>query len=755
MSNPSENKQPLEKTLAEPAHNLSISTLPSNNEELLSSNPPCSFSLASSSTFNVAPGTVAKVARSLESSGFGAIHSSLNIKPVPKPRAIYATLPLRSDKPAVSGKELSATVDSTPVSQSVARKVSPPVPLKKDTIKTSENADSNAVPPVPTRVEQCFIKQLSLESVPAKALPPKPRSRRHTIAARAPAKEWKPTGKKMTLTQLAETESDKLPLKIRLLDGYYGQTSRFTLSASDSFSVHFSKSTQVLTLMDSVGVSYTIPFNSDVMFGIFCQVQNPNASKASSKNAKSSSDDSNCHKNSIKSSNTSNNLFVFATVKDLFSLEILPSVVCATCSSESCKSTMKTSVKKGEVLVVKGIYKRLGKPRALKCFSVQDNCSKLLYENCKGDFSLNAEDTKLHVLEFATHLRKVFPCRVMMFLGTDGYESSTFRNIPKSLFSKPIKLINEKKEISLVATSGDIVGDDGKKQPPKLIEIPLDSHLGHLEVEIMEPPSEQESEKLYENAQAVMAAYNPRHYMVLIDKGSDKVNETQSAFYMTVKRDRQNVGIELHASKAVYERLQIKQKESAQVTQHAIPINHKSKEAGATPNINGSSSKIKENVESTITDGCDTSDEEHTYEMINDEFRQTLLAPNTISPTHSSFSARFEQIDPITPHQQVSPKRFELPLTTPLSPKRFELPLTTPQSPQHYKSPSSLVAQQPSYVKLFPNEPVNVPTPKTVNSTANVTTGMHGTSPEIIAANKQYLSSMSLSNVSPLYYDGT
>ena len=740
MSSPSENKQPFEKLLTEPAHNLSTSTLPSNNEQLLSSNLPCSSSLPSSSTFNVAPGTVAKAASSLESSASSAEHSSPNIKPVPKPRTIYATLPFRSNKPAVSGKELSATVESSSMPQCVAGKVPPPVSLKKDTKKTSENADSNALPPVPTRVKQCFKKQSSLESAPLKPLPPKPRSRSHTVAARTPAKEWKSTGKTMKLSQLAETESDKLPVKIRLLDGYYGQTSRFTLSASDTFSVHFSKCTQVLTVMDSVGVTYTIPFNSDVMFGIFCYVQNPNATKTSSKNAKSSSDDSNCHENSIKSSNSSNKSVVFTTVKDLFSLEILPNVVCATRSSESCKSTQTTSVKKGEVLIVKGIYKRLGKQRALKCFSVQENCSKLLYENCKGDFSLNAEDTKLHVLEFATHLRKVFPCRVMMFLGTDGYESPTFRNIPKSLFSKPIKLINETKEISLVATSGNIIGDDGNNQGPKLIEIPLDSHLAHLEVEILEPPTEQESERLYENAQAVMAAYDPRHYMVLLDKGSDKVNEAQSAFYMSVRRDRKNVGIEIRASETMYERLQERQKESAHVTQHAVPINFKSKEAEATPKFNGSSPEIKVNVESTIADGYDTPDDEHTYEMIDDEFRRALLAKSTISYPRSSFSPSFEQIHPLTPSQQVSPKHFEL-------------PLTSPQSPQYYQSPFSVPAQQPSYVKLFPNEPVNVPTPNTVNSVANVATGMHGTSPEIIAANKQYLSSMSLSNVSILYFD--
>lgn len=666
-------------------------------------------------------------------------------------------------------------------------------PTSKQGMKLEDEAESNSPateppPPLPNRINECFQKQASLDTNPVKPLPPKPRPRAKTVPGMSsmpsPAElNWRPTGEKMTLAQLAETQSDKFPIKIHLLDGYYGQTNRFTLSASDIFNVHFTKHTKVMTTRDSVGTVYTIPLNSAIKFGIIYDPDRegtPGAVKTPTQKRKG-------NKKPEQETNT-----VFETVADLLALKTLPKVVCASCTSFGGKGD-KLTVKRDEILIIKGVYKpALKHKKALKCYSIQAECKKLLPADCRGNFSIAPERTQIHVLEFANKLKNALPCQAMMFLSSESdYESPVFRNIPKALFKKPITLINVTMEVALAATSPAIVA--GTADPPEeryevtpqekasrvsqLLEIPLDSHLGELEAEILEAPSEKETERLYMNTQVILAEYNPRHYMVLLDKGSDKINDAQSVFYMAVRSDLGKAGVELRTSQAVYDRVESKKtnketdgyetvgsgdtkqreatesvgsgkKKGGKRAAYEISWSGKIKEekGAATKGSTGkgSASKNQPLMQLKEEDYNSDSSDDHVYEMIDDEAREMFKASGSAagSPLHSSpvslLSPKHRQTFSPPPQQWLHEQYQPQPTAT-------QLPSQVPFAPY-----PGLSAQPPlsSYVHMFPG---GQPTPGAVPLMPGPdTAAVDYTSvpPDIIAANKQFVRNMTLATVS-------
>lgn len=77
----------------------------------------------------------------------------------------------------------------------------------------------------------------------------------------------------MTLSNFAKTYAKSCPLRIRILRGFCGQTTRLTLSSQDTFNVHFLKRTKVVVVRDAHSTPYSIPLNSAVEFGL---VYDPN-----------------------------------------------------------------------------------------------------------------------------------------------------------------------------------------------------------------------------------------------------------------------------------------------------------------------------------------------------------------------------------------------------------------------------------------------------------------------------------------------
>ena len=630
--------------------------------------------------------------------------------PVPKKPSNYSPVTLHK-APAVLPSPEEGKVDV----KALAKKLSSETIAKKEaTPPTSQTSQQYAKEPaVPQRIHSCYEKQSSADSV---TLPPKLQARSQSTPAPTPGDlNWLPSGESMTLTELATTHSSRFPLRIYLLDGYYGQTSRFTLSSSDIFDIHFAKHTQVLSVRDSVGTDYSIPLNSAIQFGI---IYGPMLPKSAEKPA----------------------LF-YNSVQDLLSLDPLPSVVCATAGwAKPSDKENKVGVERNEMLIVKGIFKsRLRGKKALKCFSLKTQMKKLLPEECEGKFTINPEATKLHVYEFASKFKSLFPCKAMMFLCSDKKDdSAVFRNIPKSLLQKPISVLKVMSETSLAATSvtnrqsppldPKIPRVDFRHKPIKsalTMEIPLDSHLGDLEAEILQAPSKAETEALYMNTKELLLKANKEPYMILLDKGSDRINDTQSVLYMQVRSENSDLGVTYETSEAVYERMDLGKEGGASTAGYAVPktSNNKSKTEQRAAKVQMEILQEEEDSDSSA---------EHEYEDLDKALNSITLSspaaqqlapasPPHFSPSHiSSLTSTARNL----PQPQIQHKNF-LPQSTGPHSTPVPLPTTQLQPPQ---------AQSTSYVQMMP--PSTVPG-KSVTVVP----------PENKMANKNFLQTMSVIQV--------
>lgn len=644
-------------------------------------------------------------------------------------------------------KKLSQTLPRKMETGSLELSSTPATSHSQKSRRMSENdiqAPRGKIPPpfLPDRIESCFVKQSSLDSE-AKPTPPEQKRSTAHMAPTPADLNWHPTGETMTLSQLADTHSSRFPLKIHLLDGYYGQTSHFTLSSSDIFDIHFAKRTQVITVRDSLKTDYSIPLNSAIQLGIIFQAI---PSKGTEKPPQT----------------------LFKTVQDLLSLDHLPKVMRATTKwSKPSVKAGKMSVEKSELLIVKGIYRPpLRNKRALKCYSLKTDARKLLPEECEGNFSVDPEHTKLHVYEFAKKLKAVLPCKAMMFLYTgSGYDSPVFRNVPKSLFRKPISILNVTTEVSLTATSVMV------KEPPATghrdmsltdhhdsmlkpvkpalpMEIPLDSHLGDIEVEILAAPNETETEKLYINTQELLQKVNKEPYMILLDKGSDRINDTQSLFYQQVRSDKCRLGVALETSQTIYERMDI---------QRTNPT-----KAPACSYSKATTKKQEHKMPfSVVEDDGNMSDssDEHMYEMIDDEIREKMFSPSLMpqlsrqAPLHALYPspdipnpnlAHFSP--PHHPaHYSTNGQSYGIPQSPPTIYNQSPLHAQTHTPPSPKFNPLGVPSAQlssASYVHMVPAEALQV-----VQKPSDAATAI---APETLVANQSFLKSMSVDEVSTL-----
>ena len=591
--------------------------------------------------------------------------------------------------------------------------------------------DENSLPPViPDRINCCF------DSSKINAIPTGPRKRVTSVSAATPQDlNWQPTGESMTLFQLADAHSSRFPLKIHLLDGYYGQTARFTLSSSDIFDVHFAKRTQVVSVRDSVGTDYSIPLNSAVEFGIIFQQRMLEEKPPQ---------------------------LSFKTVEELLSLDNLPKVVCAT--TKWGKPSTKASVEENELLLVKGIYKPpLRNKRALKCYSLKTDTRKLLPEECEGNFSVDPKHTKLHVYEFAVKLKAMLPCRAMMFLCADNLQDSpVFRSVPKSLFKKPISIMKVTTEISLTATSvsikqnlsadpsADHVDFTGKPIKTALpMEIPLDSHLGDIEVEILKPPNKAETEKLYMNTRELLEKVNKEPYMFLVDKGSDRINDAQSLFYMQIRPEKSDLGVAVETSETIYERME------ADGTAATSSASSGTSSASSTAPRRQAKVTIREE-DGNLSDSSD----EHMYEMIDDEIRRMYPSPalQQLAPSSPHFSPPHQHAfhpasyDPVAFSLAHNHPAFSLPRQSgPFSATahllnesydQYALPTSLPFAQSVPLTPSPFLSPSPalstSYVHMVPTASVAADTAAT------------RVPPEVKMANQNFLRNMPVAMVSVL-----
>ena len=196
-----------------------------------------------------------------------------------------------------------------------------------------------------------------------------------------------------TIHSLIEKYNRHVPLRIRVLQGYCSDTADVNISTGDLYDVQKVKATKVVTIRDQDGMTYRVPLESTMKFGLVF-------------NLSSNYDEGLCG-------------YTFRTVSDLTSLAVLPRVVCTLKAFEG--NDARSSVQENEILVIKQALKSLfrGK-RGIKVYSLLMKTEKVLPEDCDVGFSTNPSLVRLHLSDFIEHISNPFPAHAVMYPSTDN-----------------------------------------------------------------------------------------------------------------------------------------------------------------------------------------------------------------------------------------------------------------------------------------------------------------------------------------------
>ena len=339
----------------------------------------------------------------------------------------------------------------------------------------------------------------------------------------------------LTLKELVERCSGRLPVRIQVLVGYSSGRPHGTLSAADIYNVHFIKHQQVMSIRNSQGNHYSIPLNSSIQFGLLYT--------ALSSTSNSYIDDSSA---------------MFPKVSDIVSLKVLPKVIRATEAYDGPEHI--SSVVKNEILIVKGIQKTtkfLGR-KSLKVYSTTMEIEKLLPADCEAMFSTSPDLTRLLPSIIFARIPNLSPCKAVMYLGESIYNSKEV-TIPCSLPASMVTIEKFETETSLIVSSEintDSTAEDEGEDEEVLLDIPVNESLSRVEIAVMERQMDDETEKLYDNTRTIFENFNPAKLRSFRGTNSESTYTTQSLFYSSLFQGQEQAGLELERPSAAYHTLQ-------------------------------------------------------------------------------------------------------------------------------------------------------------------------------------------------------
>ena len=354
-------------------------------------------------------------------------------------------------------------------------------------------------------------------------------------------KEESSLSERMLLPEFVKKYSQSFPLHIKVLKGYCGPSSRLTISTSDTYNIHFIKHTKVVAIKDAHNTPYSIPLNSAIEFGM---VYDPN----------------NNHSEAV-------NGLTFGKVSEIIGLPIPPKVFCAleAFQGEDEKSTLFDD----EILVVKQVLKsRFKSKRALKVYSLLTQSEKLLQEDCSGRFTTQPYMVRMHLPEMIEHVINPFPHQAIIFFGAEVYQNpemeAQVQDLASSVLSKVITMCHCMTETSLIASS---LVTNKRRRPycdcdaegADLFDIPVnDENLAGIEVAVLTPNTEEETEQLYDDTRSIVEQFNPTRVRSCKDTGSEYSFTAQSLFYSVVRPGCEKMGVEIDTPSSIYVNVQIK-----------------------------------------------------------------------------------------------------------------------------------------------------------------------------------------------------
>ena len=353
-------------------------------------------------------------------------------------------------------------------------------------------------------------------------------------------KEESSLSERMLLPEFVKKYSQSFPLHIKVLKGYCGPSSRLTISTSDTYNIHFIKHTKVVAIKDAHNTPYSIPLNSAIEFGM---VYDPN----------------NNHSEAV-------NGLTFGKVSEIIGLPIPPKVFCAL---EAFQGEDEKKMFDDEILVVKQVLKsRFKSKRALKVYSLLTQSEKLLQEDCSGHFTTQPYMVRMHLPEMIEHVINPFPHQAIIFFGAEVYQNPEMevqvQDLASSVLSKVITMCHCMTETSLIASS---LVTNKRRRPycdcdaegADLFDIPVnDENLAGIEVAVLTPNTEEETEQLYDDTRSIVEQFNPTRVRSCKDTGSEYSFTAQSLFYSVVRPGCEKMGVEIDTPSSIYVNVQIK-----------------------------------------------------------------------------------------------------------------------------------------------------------------------------------------------------
>ena len=402
--------------------------------------------------------------------------------------------------------------------------VPPPIPEKVHSV----GASSLCAPPLPPRTRPPEPKiARNLPQIPAQsaAVPDSKIEEEASTTFQSVAKaerlfESLAVTKTVTLKELSE-DPELLPAVIRFVDGYYGQTSSYSLSADEYFQAHFLKHSKVMNIHDTGRNNYTVPLTSRVKFGLLPDV-------------------SHCSLSPIPIGT------ILATKK-------LPPVACAVTSGKDKKGNC---LREGDILIIK--EKIL---KGLKCHNLNTQSDIFIHKSFTGTFTLDPDATRMYPIELAQHLPSAFPCGAKVY-HDDQEQDST-------LNGKTFTLKGCSTEVCLVATE---VGAAGSKKR-SLVHFPCHGHLSGLHVNILDV-DEKQKQLLNDDAMQLQQTFDPTVGVTYSDMQSDTAVDIQSFLFQDIRADLKNAEMNLVTCAALRQEASGdgQQKEKATADQSAHPV---------------------------------------------------------------------------------------------------------------------------------------------------------------------------------------
>ena len=312
-----------------------------------------------------------------------------------------------------------------------------------------------------------------------------------------------------SLAQFARRFSDKLPVHVKVSEGFYGTSTLETLSGQQELVILCEKRREVLRIRSKSGKTYSIPYGSSVPISLLYD-RDENETKAKTG----------------------------VTFKSLGNLcqDNLPKVIA--CST----SDGKLPVSEDEILVIKrlDVQNRKLYVHSIPSKDESDSASeKEIYLNCrtKSTFSTKPHLTALYLSDIIKYVHSPCERSSKALLDLSKLSSSDYDEVMDSdpMLSEPVVLIEWKTEASLVAVT---VEKDDSLENSQFFEIPMEEKFG-IEFTVLD------IQNTTQQAQSYLSFFSQKKLTLWVTDTIEPSQAIQQIFNYSLRSEYEMEGIDI------------------------------------------------------------------------------------------------------------------------------------------------------------------------------------------------------------------